>query len=650
LTDRRLVFVMTAADAPAHEPGSSLIVLDTAWTPGVGDRADVRSVRPAISSVVERLDLFHEALERLDTWAEQAAIADRMTVDGVSWWYRARPFLADHLHERLVWAYVLGSYLTSVPIVGVTVPEREIPLVDVARAFASRGLDVKVTPDVAAGPPASQRAEEPIALLAAGRRWLTGGQARWRRREFGRRAHLLGARLAMLSSAGRVVLVIAQPRIYQTVRVSSRERLIDPQLTPVIDSLAGRGLQPIVIGLQLDHRVDADWAILRSDERLFPQSLVNTGWVVPDEQPVDASTVAERLRTARGVPLDVEGGDLAPSLVDELMRYGGSWLASQLRLAGRAERMMRDLRASAMFLNHEGIRTPWITAARHAGVPVFAVQHGLIYARHTVYSHPRRQGLLLPDRTFTYGPFERTVLLEHGGYTADEVEVSGSPRLYLDSDTFADTRGIDGERAEVRRELGVSPGDIMLVVSTAHTALFQRFYLPHMLDRLLGGPLPGVHVVFKQHPGETDKGPYRALLEGMARAGGYATPPITVVRDTDLYRLLRAADAHLGLHSTVLTDAVAAGTCNLISTAQAYGDLLGYVAAGVARPVRDVAELRAALANPLPTDPATRRTFLERHFRPGDASERIAGAIERVVEQGGDVSGAVGSAPVVTRA
>ena len=649
MTDRRLVFVLTAADAPAHEPGSSVIVLDTASTPGVEDRADVRSVRPAISSVVERLDLFHEALDRLDTWAEQAAIADGMTVDGVSWWYRARPFLADHLHERLVWAYVLDNYLASGAIVGLTVPEREIPLVDVARAFASRGLDVTVTPDVAAGPPVSQRADEPNALVAAGRRWLTRGHARWRRREFGRRAHLLETRLGTLTSAGRVVLVIAQPRIYQTVRVSSRERLSDPQLGPVIDSLAGRGLQPIVIGLQLDHRIDADWAILRGDERLFPQSLVNTRWATPDDRPVDGSRVAERLRAARAVPLDVEGGDLAPSLVDELMRYGGSWLASQLRLAGRAERMMRDLRASAMFLNHEGIRTPWVTAARHAGVPVFAVQHGLIYARHTVYSHRRRQALLLPDRTFTYGSFERTVLIDHGGYTPDEVEVSGSPRLDLEGDTLAD-RAPDGERATVRRDLGVSPGDIMLVVSTAHTALFQRFYLPHMLDRLLGGPLPGIHVVFKQHPGETDQGPYRALLEGMARAGGYAAPPMTVVRDTDLYRLLRAADAHLGLHSTVLTDAVAAGTCNLISAAQAYGDLLGYVAAGVARPVRDIAELRAALADPLPMDPAARRTFLERHFRPGYASDRIAGAIERVVEQRADLSGAVGSAPVVTRA
>ena len=101
--------------------------------------------------------------------------------------------------------------------------------------------------------------------------------------------------------------------------------------------------------------------------------------------------------------------------------------------------------------------------------------------------------------------------------------------------------------------------------------------------------------------------------------------PISVVRDIDLYRLLRAADAHLGLHSTVLTDAVMAGTDNLIARVEASGDLLGYVAAGVARPVTRVADLRAALDHPQPAHPAARRTFIEDHFRPGEASDADRG-------------------------
>jgi hypothetical protein len=148
-----------------------------------------------------------------------------------------------------------------------------------------------------------------------------------------------------------------------------------------------------------------------------------------------------------------------------------------------------------------------------------------------------------------------------------------------------------------------------------------------MLETVLGGPLPGVHVVFKQHPGELDSWPYRDLLHGLARAGGYDAPPISVVRDVDLYRLLRAADAHLGQQSTVLTDAVLAGTRNLIAIVEPGADRLGYVAAGVAHPVRSVADVRAALADLRPPSATARAAFMAEHARPGGASARIAATV-----------------------
>jgi hypothetical protein len=149
-----------------------------------------------------------------------------------------------------------------------------------------------------------------------------------------------------------------------------------------------------------------------------------------------------------------------------------------------------------------------------------------------------------------------------------------------------------------------------------------------VLERVLGGPLPGIHVVFKQHPGELDIGPYAGLLEGLAKAGGYSAPNMTVVREIDLLRLLRVADAHLGYQSTVLTDAVVAGTHNLIAVGEPGSDVLGYAAAGVAHPVRSVADVRGELDRPTVTDPVARDRFIADHFRPGDASSRIVRAIE----------------------
>jgi hypothetical protein len=169
----------------------------------------------------------------------------------------------------------------------------------------------------------------------------------------------------------------------------------------------------------------------------------------------------------------------------------------------------------------------------------------------------------------------------------------------------------------------VRPDDRRVVLSGTYGPAYRRFQIPHALDRLLDRRWPNVHLVVKQHPGEKDRGPYEALVAGLAAARGFAPPPVSVIQHIDLYRLLRSADAHLGIHSTVLTEAVAAGTHNLLADTLASSDLLGYVEAGVAVPVRDGADFLAALEAPDGITPQARSAFLARHFREGRASERL---------------------------
>ncbi|HEX8025031.1 MAG TPA: hypothetical protein VF484_02390, partial [Candidatus Limnocylindrales bacterium] len=69
------------------------------------------------------------------------------------------------------------------------------------------------------------------------------------------------------------------------------------------------------------------------------------------------------------------------------------------------------------------------------------------------------------------------------------------------------------------------------------------------------------------------------------------------------------------------------GTPNLLASGIEGGDLLDYVAAGVAIPVTTGADLLAALdaaaAGAIASD--AREAFLRRHYEPGAGSERIAG-------------------------
>jgi RimJ/RimL family protein N-acetyltransferase len=656
MTTRRLVMVPSVGDAPPPDTDLRVVALDTAWTPRPGDPAHVTPLREVIAPILVRIDLFRDALDRLEAWEDATRVADHMTVRGVSWWFRQRPFIWYLVHEHRLWLAILDE-LDARHIDRIEIPGEESALVSVARqliAVTGHHLTVALDEPGTSGPPSARPAAsspKPPAVSASlvdrvGRRIrrqlmgpnsptdvATAPRTGPADRSLEGRMAVLDERVARLAGhGGRSVVIVSHPRVFQVVEDGNAERLVDPQLAPVMRRLSERDVPLVNIALELDLRRDEDWSRIEADERLIPDSYVRRRWAGGNADLI-ASEVVERLRAARGIRLDVDGVDLAPIVLDRLEEISGSWLASQDRLARAARSLFDELQPAAMFLNHEGIRTPWVAAGRAAAIPIHAVQHGVIYPAHPVYRHARHPGLVIPERTYVYGPYEEDVLLRYGAYEPTEVEVSGSPRL--DGIRDPTSPSADDDRQAVRRSLGVSDDSRMLVLSTANHVLAWRFHIAEAMGRILDGPLPGVHVVIKLHPGEIGEGPYRALLTGLAEARGFTAPSITIIHDIDLFRLLRAADAHLGFHSTVLTDAVAAGTTNLIAAGHATADWLGYAEAGVARPVRDIDELRAALEDPTPSDPGARERFLARHFRPGDASGRIADGIVSTIYRPG---------------
>src|SRR5689334_11146758 len=70
VSGRTLAFVDRAADARRPRPATDYVVLDTSWTPGPGDGPELRSVRPALTAVLRREDVFDGSLAALDRWAE----------------------------------------------------------------------------------------------------------------------------------------------------------------------------------------------------------------------------------------------------------------------------------------------------------------------------------------------------------------------------------------------------------------------------------------------------------------------------------------------------------------------------------------------------------------------------------------------------
>ncbi|MFI5254871.1 MAG: hypothetical protein ACHQ15_05385 [Candidatus Limnocylindrales bacterium] len=625
-----LRLVERRAQVGPPRPDVDVVVLDPWWTPGPGERPEVRPVRPIVERILEEVDLVDGSLQRLDAWAAAAGLADRFVVEGAAWWHRIRMAIRWDLHEMMIWQRVLVEIAPANRYSTIEVPWRRTALVAATRAWVAsepmRGPGGQPGTRVVT----RHTREEPPDIYRRFRRWA----GRWWRIRWAvgvvrgldpsvaRRRAQLGARIRRLAADPPRVLAIAWAGAFHIVRGDDGDRRMDPHLTLVLDRMAAghAGVAMVVEGL--DHQVAADWRVIAGDEGIIPQSIVDQrGWASGEAVRLPARP--RRAGRPDPVRLDVDGVDLGPAMDRLVDGYVGLWQEAMERAARWAERFLAAVRPQAIYLDREGTRTKWIVAARRRGIPVVAIQHGMIYPGNPEYVLPPGTTPLRADFTCVFGPAERDVLTGEGGYRTDEVVVTGSPRSGGEMIRQASDRE---EQANVRRELGVADGNRLLVVSVAHNPVGD-LYSAAMVARLLDGPLPWIHVVVKIHPQDRSDPDYAGLLNRLAKAGAYQPPAVSVIRDIDLYRLLRSADAHLGQYSTVLTDAVVAGIPNMIALGQAHIDPLDYVSAGVAVPVRSVDEVRTFMADPRPPLDTARAAFLERHFASGDAVGRIAGVL-----------------------
>jgi hypothetical protein len=640
-------------------------VLDTTWTvpiTGSGE-TDLIGLRDVAARVLGSRDLIAEAAKRLDAWVADSGVVDILTVDGTSFWYRWRVRHWMWLLQRVLYSAIVDELIAEVRPASIVCASGTPPdLVEAARSAARRdglGFSAEDADEAAAIEPLPPGGPDPLELVPDGTaserpasERPAGGDAPpkpSRRssppsiparlvhrigRAFGRkppvdertrRRRLIRARLERFrAERGRLLVVLAHAR--QLVDTPTGLLWMNPYLGPVRERLRGTRLEPIEVDLRL-RTEDEGWD--RAEEPRGDRLLTAEVFAMaaPEEGPAsgreEATAIADRLHEI-ATPLLVDGIDLGPQLATNVEEVARRTLGPQIRQYRRIRELLRQLRPAAILLADEYHRQDWLGAAHAEGIASVAVQHGLIYRWHNGYVHPvRPDALRLPNRTYVFGEWERRLLLEQSVYRDDEVRVGGSPRL-----DYAKVREVD--RDAVRRELRIAEGDRLVVLSATWAAMYRSFFYPIALARLFDRPLPRVHLVVKLHPSEPDEGPYRAIIEGIAAAGGFAPPTISVVQHVDLYRLLAAADAHLGIHSTVLTEAVVTGTPNLLADVFIGSDLLGYVEAGVARPVRSGADVLAALDDPPDpaADAARRRAFLEAHFEPGSASERIAADLQ----------------------
>jgi hypothetical protein len=511
-----LRFEPTAPSAPAPGSTDRIAVLDTTWTPSDEERADGRriSVRELAAPILASIDLLTDATGRLDAWVAATTVIDDMAIDGTSLWFYIR--LHDHgwLQQRILWTLIVDALVRDIGPsrieidagadaglrdVAPLVAERDSIPWSLMRAASDAGAGDAVPVAGSVAPPGAAWTSTPSeATSARGRpsrspvRALAARVARRLRAVSGRpsdadrrtaerlaRRRIVDDRLERLAEepARRLLVVLEHAR--QRIETVEGSREINPYLGPIVDVLRGGPLDPIELDLKAKVDDDAVWSRLTAPdgERLLPASAIWQAGRDPDDPTVvdatdgaDAADAAAADRIAAAdAPMPVAGVNLGPLLARHVAEQARALLPRKRRAVVRIRALLRRLHPAGILLADEYHRQDWLIAAAAEGVPVAAVQHGILHRAHNGYIHASRPAALrLPDRTYVFGRWERALLVERSVFRPEEVVVGGSPRLDL-------VRPGPVDRAAVRAELSVGPGDRLVVVSGTHGALIRRF-------------------------------------------------------------------------------------------------------------------------------------------------------------------------------
>ncbi|MBI4294798.1 MAG: CDP-glycerol glycerophosphotransferase family protein [Chloroflexi bacterium] len=237
------------------------------------------------------------------------------------------------------------------------------------------------------------------------------------------------------------------------------------------------------------------------------------------------------------------------------------------------------------------------------------------------------------DRTAAWGQAVKDFLIEHGLAPADSIEITGDPG------SEAAKKQVDGlAREDILARLNIAP-DKKVVLFTSQ-AVQPPPVTVELRERLLRcvynaiKELPDLHFIVKLHPGEGfDR--HNQLRSEMALGN------ITVVKEWDLYELLKVCDVLISFHSGTAIEAMIMDKPVIAVKFSGRSDILPYAEKGAALGVTREQELVPAIQQVLLDDDvrqrlaAARAQFVLDYAGPQDglAARRVADLALRMAQQ-----------------
>ena len=217
-------------------------------------------------------------------------------------------------------------------------------------------------------------------------------------------------------------------------------------------------------------------------------------------------------------------------------------------------------------------------AARARGVPT-------IQTTYSYYSSSSVVGSI--DQTAAWGPAVKDFLVEHGLAPKDGIQITGNQVSEAERLRVASL-----SKADILKKLGVGEGKS--VVFFASQAVHPPAITVELYDWLLQcvyvavKQLPEYHFIVKLHPGEEFDSHYRCRSK-------MGIENVTLVRDWNLYELLKVCDVQVSCLSVTALEAMTMDKPVINIQLPGRGDALPYTERGAALAVRSTEELVAAI-------------------------------------------------------
>lgn len=231
------------------------------------------------------------------------------------------------------------------------------------------------------------------------------------------------------------------------------------------------------------------------------------------------------------------------------------------------KKIMDDYKISALIaVDENGSSRFLVFAAKSKKIHSVGLQHGVIspdtesiaysYSRNDLYGYKNRLNCQLADKTAVWGNYFKKLLVKEGNYKANDVVVTGQPRLDIAYRNKANQRKCKAllglpkanysKKAFYRKFRIESSKKLVVYASQPRKGEFKAAFsaVVKALKQLENAAL-----VVKLHPKE-EPSVYKQVLKEMRYKA-------IVSKDIDLYETIACSDAVIAIHSTAILEALA---------------------------------------------------------------------------------------------